>query len=281
MDTIKQIIDKFRLTSKRSLGQNYILDQNITNKITKLIEIKNQVILEIGPGPGCLTRSLVDKGAKKIIVVEKDQRCIKALEYQKKYFLEKVTIVNGDFLKKNIFNRIKKEILKYKKKVIVVSNLPYNAAIPILSLLLNNRKFFDKLLLMFQEEQANRIFAKKKTKNYGRISISAQRLCDIKKKIKLSPNCFFPKPKVNSTILFFKFKKNIKKLYNESIFYEIIKKSFNQRRKTIRNSLKFKKINIERVLIENNIKTNLRPEELSYIDFINLSNTISNLIKKN
>ena len=85
MDTIKQIIDKFRLTSKRSLGQNYILDQNITNKITKLIEIKNHVILEIGPGPGCLTRSLVDNGAKKIIVVEKDQRCIKALEYQKKY----------------------------------------------------------------------------------------------------------------------------------------------------------------------------------------------------
>ena len=73
MDTIKQIIDKFRLTSKRSLGQNYILDQNITNKITKLIEIKNQVILEIGPGPGCLTRSLVDKGAKKIIVVEMDE----------------------------------------------------------------------------------------------------------------------------------------------------------------------------------------------------------------
>ena len=103
----------------------------------------------------------------------------------------------------------------------------------------------------------------------------------LKKKIKLSPNCFFPKPKVNSTILFFKFKKNIKKLYNENIFYEIIKKSFNQRRKTIRNSLKFKKINIERVLIENNIKTNLRPEELSYNDFINLSNTISNLIKKN
>ena len=82
-------------------------------------------------------------------------------------------------------------------------------------------------------------------------------------------------------ILFFKFKKNIKKLYNENIFYEIIKKSFNQRRKIIRNSLKFKKIDIERVLIENNIKTNLRPEELSYNDFINLSNTISNLIKKN
>ena len=280
MDTIKQIINKFRLTTKRSLGQNYILDQNITNKVTNLIEIKNQIVLEIGPGPGCLTRSLIDKGAKRIIAVEKDQKCIDALEYQKKKFFKKLIIIKGDFLKKQIFSKIKKEILKYKKKVIVVSNLPYNAAIPILSLLLNNRKFFDKLLLMFQEEQANRIFAKKKTKNYGRISISAQWLCDIKKKIKLSPNCFFPKPKVNSTILFFKFKKNIKKLYNENIFYEIIKKSFNQRRKTIRNSLKFKKINIESVLIENNIKTNLRPEELSYNDFINLSNTISNLIKK-
>ena len=182
MDTIKQIINKFRLTTKKSLGQNYILDQNITNKVTNLIEIKNQIVLEIGPGPGCLTRSLIDKGAKKIIAVEKDQKCINALEYQKKEFFKKLVIIKGYFLKKKTFSKIKKEILKYKEKVTVISNLPYNSAIPILALLLTNRKFFNKLLLMFQEEQANRIIAKKKTKNYGRISILAQWLCDIKKK---------------------------------------------------------------------------------------------------
>ena len=281
MDTIKQIINKFRLTTKRSLGQNYILDQNITNKVTNLIEIKNQIVLEIGPGPGCLTRSLIDKGAKKIIAVEKDQKCINALEYQKKEFFKKLIIIKGDFLKKKTFSKIKKEILKYKEKVTVISNLPYNSAIPILALLLTNRKFFNKLLLMFQEEQANRIIAKKKTKNYGRISILAQWLCDIKKKIKLSPNCFFPKPKINSIILFFNFKKEIKNLHNENIFYEIVKKSFNQRRKTIKNSLKMKNIDIEKILIENKIKPSLRPEELDYNDFINLSNAINVIRKEN
>ena len=281
MDTIKQIINKFRLTTKRSLGQNYILDQNITNKVTNLIEIKNQIVLEIGPGPGCLTRSLIDKGAKKIIAVEKDQKCINALEYQKKEFFKKLIIIKGDFLKKKTFSKIKKEILKYKEKVTVISNLPYNSAIPILALLLTNRKFFNKLLLMFQEEQANRIIAKKKTKNYGRISILAQWLCDIKKKIKLSPNCFFPKPKINSIILFFNFKKEIKNLHNENIFYEIVKKSFNQRRKTIKNSLKIKNIDIEKILIENKIKPSLRPEELDYNDFINLSNAINVIRKEN
>ena len=134
---------------------------------------------------------------------------------------------------------------------------------------------------MFQEEQANRIIAKKKTKNYGRISILAQWLCDIKKKIKLSPNCFFPKPKINSIILFFNFKKEIKNLHNENIFYEIVKKSFNQRRKTIKNSLKIKNIDIEKILIENKIKPSLRPEELDYNDFINLSNAINVIRKKN
>ena len=281
MDTIKQIINKFRLTTKKSLGQNYILDQNITNKVTNLIEIKNQIVLEIGPGPGCLTRSLIDKGAKKIIAVEKDQKCINALEYQKKEFFKKLIIIKGDFLKKKTFSKIKKEILKYKEKVTVISNLPYNSAIPILALLLTNRKFFNKLLLMFQEEQANRIIAKKKTKNYGRISILAQWLCDIKKKIKLSPNCFFPKPKINSIILFFNFKKEIKNLHNENIFYEILKKSFNQRRKTIKNSLKIKNIDIEKILIENKIKPSLRPEELDYNDFINLSNAINVIRKEN
>ena len=279
MDTIKQIIDKFNLISKKSLGQNYILDENITNKIVKFVDIKNQIILEIGPGPGCLTRSLINAGAKKIIAVEKDSNCIQALNYQKKNFNKKLFIIKGDVLKKDIFKKIQREILNHKEKVFVVSNLPYNIAIIILSKLLANRKLIKEMILMFQEEQANRIVAKKKTKDYGRISIIAQWLCYIEKKIKLSPNYFFPKPKINSSILLFKFKRKIKKVYNEELLLEIIKKSFNQRRKTIKNSLKSYGAILEEALNQSKIKENSRPEELDPDNFINLSNSLNNLKK--
>ena len=100
MDTIKQLINKFNLISKKSLGQNFILDQNITDKIVRLSNIKNQYILEIGPGPGCLTRSLIKAGVKKIIAVEKDLKCVDIINYQKNLFLNKVKLIQGDFLKK-------------------------------------------------------------------------------------------------------------------------------------------------------------------------------------
>ena len=238
MDTIKQIINKFNLITKKSLGQNFILDENITDKIVRLANVKNHFVLEIGPGPGCLTRSLIKAGVKKIIAVEKDSKCVNIINYQKEIFLNKVILIEGDFLKEQIFNKIIKEIRKNKKKIIVISNLPYKTAIPILSKILKNRFFFKKLILMFQKEQAERILAKKNTKSYGRISVIAQWLCGIEKKMHLSPNYFFPKPKIDSLILKFKFKKKIKKVNDENFLIELIKKSFNQRRKTIKNNLK-------------------------------------------
>ena len=174
MDTIKQIIDKFSLITKKSLGQNFILDENITDKIVRLSNIKNKIIVEIGPGPGCLTRSLVKAGAKKIIAVEKDSKCIDIINYQKNIFLNKIVMIKGDFLKENIFKKILKEIDKNKKKVVVISNLPYKTAVPILVKILENRNFFQELILMFQKEVADRILAKKNTKSYGRISIFSQ-----------------------------------------------------------------------------------------------------------
>ena len=117
MDTIKQIIDKFNLISKKSLGQNFILDENITDKIVRTSDVKNNIVLEIGPGPGCLTRSLIKAGVKKIIAVEKDLKCVKIINYQKKLFLNKVIIIEGDFLKDHIFKKIVREFKKYKKKL--------------------------------------------------------------------------------------------------------------------------------------------------------------------
>ena len=273
MDTIKQLINKFNLISKKSLGQNFILDQNITDKIVRLSNIKNQYILEIGPGPGCLTRSLIKAGVKKIIAVEKDLKCVDIIIYQKNFFLNKVKLIQGDFLKKNICYQTIKEISKYKKKFFVISNLPYKTSIPILSNILKNRIFFQELILMFQKEQADRIIAKKNTKNYGRISVLAQWLCNIEKKMHLSPNYFFPKPKIDSTILEFKFKKKIKKVNNENLLTKLIKKSFSQRRKTIKNNLK-NIINFsDQILLNSKINGNKRAEELSFDDFINLSNS--------
>jgi 16S rRNA (adenine1518-N6/adenine1519-N6)-dimethyltransferase len=116
VDTIKQIIDKFSLISKKSLGQNFILDENITDKIVRFSDIKDQFVLEIGPGPGCLTRSLIKAGAKKIIAVEKDSKCVDMINYQKKIFLNKVMLIEGDFLKDYVFKKILKEVSKHKKK---------------------------------------------------------------------------------------------------------------------------------------------------------------------
>ncbi len=275
MDTIKQIIDKFNLISKKSLGQNFILDENITDKIVRTSDVKNHIVLEIGPGPGCLTRSLIKAGVKTIIAVEKDLKCVKIINYQKKLFLNKVILIEGDFLKDHIFKKIVREFKKYKKKVVVFSNLPYKTAIPILAKILRNRNYFQKLILMFQKEQAERIMAKKNTKSYGRISVISHWLCDIKKKMHLSPNYFFPKPKIDSSILEFKFKKKIEKVDNEDLLSDLIKKCFSQRRKTIKNNLK-KTINFsDQVFLNCGINSRKRPEELDFIDFINLSNFLN------
>ena len=275
MDTIKQLIDKFNLISKKSLGQNFILDENITDKIVKLSDIKNQFVLEIGPGPGCLTRSLIKGGAKKIIAIEKDLKCIEIINYQKKIFSNKIRLIEGDILNDCIFKKVLKEIGKCKKKIIIVSNLPYKTSIPILVKILKNRTFFKKLILMFQKEQADRILSKKNKKNYGRISVLSQWLCDIKKKMHLSPNYFYPKPKINSMILEFKFKKEIKKVINEDLFTELIKKCFNQRRKTIKNNLKKIMDSPNKILLDSEINPSKRAQELDFNDFINLSNSFS------
>ena len=128
---------------------------------------------------------------------------------------------------------------------------------------------------MFQKEQAERIIAKKNTKMYGRISVISQWLCDIKKKMHLSPNYFFPKPKIDSSILEFTFKKKIKKVDNEDLLSNLIKKCFSQRRKTIKNNLKKTIDFTDQVFINCGINSKKRPEELDIIDFINLSNFLS------
>ena len=195
------------IKAKKSLGQNFLIDKNILEKITNITDIKDKIILEIGPGTGNLTSYILKKNPKKIFVIEKDDNL--ALNLKNK-FDDKLVIINDDVLK------IDENIL-FKDKVIVFGNLPYNISTEILSKWIINLKesfWFESLVLMFQKEVADRIIAKFNTSNYGRLSIICNWKLNIKKVCDIKPGAFYPKPKVDSSLLFFHPKKNFIKLDN-------------------------------------------------------------------
>ena len=213
------------IRAKKSLGQNFLIDQNIINKITNLIDIENKWILEVGPGTGNLNSSILKKKPKKIYVVEKDDEL--AFKLSEK-FKNQIIIINKDVLKVN-----ENEICN--EKLIVFGNLPYNISTEILCkwiLNLNHKKiWFTNLILMFQKEVADRIISKYNTSNYGRISILANWKLEVKKIIDIRPNCFLPKPKIDSSLLLFYPKKNYLNLKNPNNLEKITRVFFNHRRK--------------------------------------------------
>ena len=190
------------IKAKKSLGQNFLVDTKVLEKIVNTIDIKNKTILEIGPGTGNLTSYILDKNPKKIFVIEKDDILAKNL---KNKYSNKISIINDDVLNIN-------ENLLFDEKVIVFGNLPYNISTEILSkwiINLKNSFWFDALILMFQKEVANRIIANFNNTDYGRLSILANWKLNINKIIDIKPNAFRPIPKVDSSLLFFTPKKNL------------------------------------------------------------------------
>ncbi len=245
-----------KLKPKKSLGQNFLVDDNIINIITNLGNINtNSTILEIGPGTGNLTEKLISKRPKRLILVEKDKNLSKDL---KNKFNGKVEVINKDFLDLSIIDK------KYKN-LSVFGNLPYNVASEILiKIIKSDERFcYDKLVFMFQKEVAERIIAKQNTKNYGRISIISQWKLNIRKIKDISPNCFYPKPKVQSSILEFFPKKNYTK-FNEIQNLEYITKIFFRfRRKMIKKPMKIIFKDIYKVSEKFQINLNDRPQKLS------------------
>ena len=217
-----------QVKAKKSLGQNFLIDQNIIRKICELKEIKECVILEVGPGTGNLTSSILEKKPKKVYVVEKDEDL--SLELQKK-FKEKINIINDDIL------NVEEKIID-NEKLIVFGNLPYNISTEILSKWIinldENSFWFDCLILMFQKEVADRIIAKYNTKNYGRLSILTNWKLDIKKICDVKPGSFSPKPKVDSSLLFFQPKKNFFSFKDPKNLEKITRIFFNHRRKMLK-----------------------------------------------
>ncbi len=246
--------------AKRSLGQNFLIDKNIINKIINVVDInENNTVIEIGAGYGNLTKYIIDRKPKKIFAIEKDKKL--SLFLKKKFKLSKnLKVINEDIL-----NIIQKNNLG--KNIIVFGNLPYNISTKILASLVMLSKWppwYDILILMFQKEVADRIIAKTRTKEFGRLAVLSNWRLDIKKHFDISKNCFFPKPKINSTLLSFKPKKiNTFNLKNPKNLEKVTRILFSNRRKMINKN--FKKLFKEKLSrIKNlNLDLNKRPEELT------------------
>ena len=254
-----------KIKAKKSLGQNFLIDKNIIKSIVNVGDVKkNNVILEVGPGTGNLTEYILKKNPKKIFVIEKDSNLVNLLNGK---FSDKINILNKDILKFDL-NNISKE------KIIIFGNLPYNISTKILTQWITTHekfKCYKKLILMFQKEVADRILAKTNSRNYGRLSIISNWRLNIKKEFNISPQCFFPKPKVDSTLLSFVPKKKFYYIKNPENLEKITRIFFNQRRKMIKKPLKQIFDNPKEIAENFAIDINLRPQNLSPLIYLKLA----------
>ena len=244
---------------KKSLGQNFLIDNNVINKIINIYDIEKKTILEIGPGYGSLTKKILEMNPIKLFAIEKDKKLFNFLTNEFDNF-NNIKFINDD-----IINVIKNK--KLEKNIVVFGNLPYNISTKILTslMLLDNwPPWYDVLILMFQKEVADRITARTHTKEFSRLTVLANWRLEIKKHFVISKNCFFPKPKINSTLLSFKPKKNnLINLQNSQNLEKVTRILFSNRRKMINKN--FKKLFKDKLHLTKNldIDLNKRPEELS------------------
>tara|TARA_Y100000992_G_C21262383_1_gene492007 strand:+ start:1108 stop:1896 length:789 start_codon:yes stop_codon:yes gene_type:complete len=259
------------IKAKKSLGQNFLIDKNIINKIINYIDIKSESILEVGPGTGNLTVELLKKSPKKFYVVEKDNQLADKLKI---IFKEKIILINDDIL--NI-----DENSLCDEKLIVFGNLPYNISTEIICkwiLNINDKKvWFKNLILMFQKEVADRIISQYNSANYGRLSILANWKLNIKKITDIKPSCFTPKPRVDSSLLIFSPKKNFLKIQNANNLEKITRVFFNHRRKMIKKPYNQLFSGNEDILKKLSINLNLRPQNLDFETYYKLTNEFEKL----
>ena len=259
------------IRAKKSLGQNFLIDKNILKKITNVINIENKVIFEIGPGTGNLTSYILKKNPKKLFVIEKDNVLANNLENK---FNNQISIINNDVLKID-------ENTLFEDKVIVFGNLPYNISTEILSkwiINLKNNFWFEYLILMFQKEVADRIIAKFNSSNYGRLSIICNWKLNINKICDIKPAAFIPKPKVDSSLLFFSPKTNFVKINDPNNLEKVTRIFFNQRRKMLKKPFNQLFNGNQDILDKLNIDLNLRPQNLNFETYYKLASEYENLI---
>ena len=255
---------------KKSLGQNFLIDTNILSNIVNYGDIKsNDTILEIGAGTGNLTKKILEKSPKNLILVEKDKELAETLNMK---FGSRVKIINDDIL--NCLNN-----LKFSKPIKVFGNLPYNISSQILVNFVkmeNLNKNYKKFIFMFQKEMADRIIAKNNTKHYGRISILTSWRMNYEKIFDINPISFYPKPKVWSSLVIFSPKVNYERLNKVKNLEHITNIFFNQRRKMIKKPMKQLFSEYEKVANILKIDLNLRPQNLSKDKYIEICKIYEN-----
>jgi 16S rRNA (adenine1518-N6/adenine1519-N6)-dimethyltransferase len=231
---LRDVIAAHGLSARRSLGQNFLLDLNITRRIARAAgPLEGTTVLEIGPGPGGLTRALLEEGAAAVIAVERDDRCLAALE--------QVAAVAGGRLHVMADNALEVDVAALAAQygtLRVVANLPYNISTPLLIRWLKRLSLFDRFVLMFQSEVADRLAAEPGSKAYGRLSVAAQWRCEVRPLFTLPPRAFTPAPKVSSTVVELTPRDRPLAEADPDILEEVVAAAFGQRRKMLRAALK-------------------------------------------
>ena len=252
---------------KKSLGQNFLIDNNILNKIIKLKEIKNNCVVEIGPGTGNLTKKIIEQKPKNLILIEKDNKLSSSLKNNFREF-ENLKIFNEDILKFDLEKKL-------EKNTIIIGNLPYNISSQILIKLIKFKKWlpkYKKLILMFQKEVADKILAKFNTSNYGRISIITSARLKITNHFNVSQNSFYPVPKVKSTVLVFE--PFINKNFNVKNIDNLEKVShvfFSKKRKMINKGFKYLFQNPSEIAKKIKLNLSVRPSELTENEYFKIT----------
>ena len=255
---------------KKSLGQNFLIDRNILEKIVNVTQIKNRTILEVGPGTGNLTSFILKKNPKKFFVIEKDNDLAQNLNNN---FIDQLKIINDDVLNVD-------ENLIFNEKITVFGNLPYNISTEILIKWIVNLKndfWFDKLVLMFQKEVADRIIAKYNSSAYGRLSILCNWKLNIKKICDIKPESFSPRPKIDSSLLFFSPKENFYKIKDPKNLEKITRIFFSQRRKMLKKPFNQLFNGDKKVIDKLKIDLNLRPQNLNFDTYYKLTSEYEKL----
>jgi 16S rRNA (adenine1518-N6/adenine1519-N6)-dimethyltransferase len=262
---LRDVISQYGLRAEKSLGQNFLLDLNLTGRIARSAgSLDDTTILEIGPGPGGLTRAILALHPKKVVAIEKDRRCLQALADIGDAYPGKLQVLNSDALEID-------ETILFDGQAKIIANLPYNVATPLLIKWLDQPDRFSSMTLMFQKEVADRITALPKTKAYGRLTILCQWLCTCTRQFDISPKAFTPPPKVTSTVVQLVPRPSPAFPANRKILEKVVAAAFGQRRKMLRASLKPLGRPTDILLKDANIEPTLRAEELSVEDFCRLA----------
>ncbi len=268
---MKELLEKNGFSLKKKFGQNFIIDENVINSIIDKSKIdKDTLVIEVGPGAGSLTYKL-GISAKNVICYEIDTTLENVLKENTRD-LNNVKIIYQDFLKANVLDDIKG--YEYKK-LYFVANLPYYITTPIIIKIIEDCIPVDKMVFMVQKEVGNRFKALPGSKEYGSLSVYLNYYFDVKKILDISRHVFMPEPNVDSIIVEFSKKENLLAVKNEEVFFKLIRDSFTQKRKTLRNNLKgYNLEKIEEVLNRHNLDLSVRAEQLSTEIFIEIANNL-------